>query len=171
MLRSCILAVQDAPHPHTGAAIAQQLEELVADYGIGHLIVSVTHDNVANMLSAASLFANAIQAQHGRKPTSIRCAAHTLQLAANKILYENTAAVALDVGPSQSDVLLLDDGDDVRDFESISSPPPQAIANSLTSIREVVKFFKRSGPGKILGRSGPAFQKAIIAGVDPRTAP
>lgn len=77
---------------------------------------------------------------------SLRCFAHTLQLAANKILYADQDVVDVD-GPT----LPISD-DDVLDLDSepsnafISSEAPRSISDALGAVRDVVKFFKQSGP-------------------------
>ena len=149
-LRTCLLTVQDAPHPHTGEAIARQLMSIVEEFEIEEIIVSITHDNAANMVSAASIFAAALAENGIRPPASIRCVAHTLQLVANQIMYKNHDVVMVDSpAPVESDVLMLDEAEDDADegdFEVFTSPAPDGVEKVLSSVREVVLFFKRSGP-------------------------
>lgn len=80
-LISRILGTMLLEDRHTGQNLSQWILEMLTKFGVDpSKIVAVVHDNAANMVSAMQV----LQQLHGWE--SIRCSAHTLQLAVNAAL-------------------------------------------------------------------------------------
>jgi hypothetical protein len=83
-LKSHVLGTLLLEERHTGEHLSTWIVEMLSKFGVSpSKVVAVVHDNASNMVSAI----NILKSTYGIE--SIRCAAHTLQLAVNSTLSQD----------------------------------------------------------------------------------
>lgn len=84
-LNEVILAIKYVPYPHTGKAIAKEIQNITKEWNLTNRIFTITTDNGSNMVKAAKLIPELIR---------IPCTAHTLQLVVGKGLLPAEVLIA-----------------------------------------------------------------------------
>jgi hypothetical protein len=84
VLKSHVLGTLMLEERHTGEHLSSWIVEMLSKFNVSpSKLVAVVHDNASNMVSAM----NVLKSTYGTE--SVRCTAHTLQLAVNSTLYKD----------------------------------------------------------------------------------
>lgn len=90
---SCTLAIRPMYEKHTGQKICKTLKKILDDYGYNGIVVAKTHDNASNFVCA-----NVNGDREGKQwlpGESIRCYAHSMNLAVKELLKHETLVLAV----------------------------------------------------------------------------